>query len=158
MVSTFPDTGSRHLADLAATHAFGAEFGAALTAGDVVILTGPLGAGKTSLTQGIAQALQVRGRITSPTFQLARRHPPLRPHRPGLVHVDAYRLREQDAHPHLLADELESLDLDAYLDTDVVVIEWGEGLAERLAPRPWLLVLDRDDVADTRAVAWSRGA
>lgn len=157
-MSTFPDTGSRHLADLAATHAFGAAFGAALRAGDVVVLTGPLGAGKTSLTQGIAEALQVRGRITSPTFQLARRHPPLRAGTPGLVHVDAYRLRTQDAHPDLLADELESLDLDTYLDTDVVIVEWGEGLAERLAPRPWLLTLDRDDVADTRSVRWTRGA
>jgi len=169
----FPESGSRELADLAATRRLGAELGAVLGAGDVVVLSGPLGAGKTSLTQGLAEALGVRGRVTSPTFQLARRHAPNSPGGPGLVHVDAYRLRGEDlpahdggaadsapatanADPHALADELESLDLDAFLDTDVVVVEWGEGLAEVLAESPWLVRLSRDDIADTRTARWER--
>ena len=166
----FPERGSRELADLGQTHALGRELGAVLGAGDVVILTGPLGAGKTSLTQGLAEALEVAGRVTSPTFQLARRHQPARPGGPGLVHVDAYRLRADEdldastggagaapANPHALADELESLDLDEFLDTDVVVIEWGEGLGEILTERPWLVRLERNDAADTRTARWARG-
>ena len=166
----FPERGSRELADLDQTHALGRELGAALGAGDVVILTGPLGAGKTSLTQGLAESLAVSGRVTSPTFQLARRHKPTEPGRPGLVHVDAYRLRADEdletstdgvatkpSNPHALADELESLDLDQFLDTDVVVIEWGEGLGEMLTERPWLVRLERNDAADTRTARWVRG-
>lgn len=167
----FPEHGRRELADLDATHALGRELGTALGAGDVVILTGPLGAGKTSLTQGLAESLAVAGRVTSPTFQLARRHPPTTPGGPGLVHVDAYRLRADEdldaangagpgrppSNPHALADELESLDLDQFLDTDVVVIEWGDGLGEVLAERPWLVQLGRNDAADTRSARWARG-
>lgn len=166
----FPEHGSRELADLEQTHAFGRELGAVLGAGDVVILTGPLGAGKTSLTQGLAEALAVSGRVTSPTFQLARRHKPTEPGGPGLVHVDAYRLRADEdldasaagtgaapSNPHALADELESLDLDEFLGTDVVVIEWGEGLGEVLTERPWLVRLERNDAADTRTARWARG-
>jgi tRNA threonylcarbamoyladenosine biosynthesis protein TsaE len=110
-----------------------------LQAGDFVILSGPLGAGKTTLTQGIAEGLGVRGPITSPTFVIARVHPPLRgpdgpgigagpglgEQRPALVHVDAYRLGS--------ALELDDLDLDADLATSVTVVEWGEGLAEGLS-------------------------
>lgn len=168
----FPERGSRELADLAQTQALGRDLGAALAAGDVVILTGPLGAGKTSLTQGLAEALAVSGRVTSPTFQLARRHRPTEPGAPGLVHVDAYRLRADSdldsgadgagterapANPHALADELESLDLDEFLGTDVVVIEWGEGLGEMLTERPWIVRLERNDAADTRSARWARG-
>lgn len=152
-----PAAGTRQLPDVEATRALGAALGAQLHAGDVVILSGPLGAGKTALTQGIAQALTVRGRVTSPTFQLARRHAPETPGAPGLVHVDAYRLRGNDeAVATALLDELESLDLDSALDRDVVVIEWGEGLGTVLAPRPWLVELRRDDATDTRTAQWCR--
>jgi tRNA threonylcarbamoyladenosine biosynthesis protein TsaE len=102
-----------------------------LRAGDLVILSGPLGAGKTTLTQGIGDALGVRGPITSPTFVIARVHPSLVPARglaasaPALVHADAYRLGS--------ALELDDLDLDADTATSVTVVEWGEGLAEGLA-------------------------
>lgn len=166
-MSGLPESGRRELADLAATRALGEDLGAALGPGDVVILSGPLGAGKTSLTQGLAAALGVRGRVTSPTFQLARRHPPGEGGGPGLVHVDAYRLRGEageSAEPgaaraadaDVLADELEALDLDAYLDTDVVVIEWGDVFGELLAERPWRVSLERNDALDTRSARWER--
>ncbi|MDH2443941.1 tRNA (adenosine(37)-N6)-threonylcarbamoyltransferase complex ATPase subunit type 1 TsaE [Amnibacterium sp. CER49] len=97
----------------------GRRLGVVLRAGDLVLLTGPLGAGKTTLTTGIGDALGVRGPVTSPTFVLARTHPAPNG-RPPLVHVDAYRLRS--------AAELDDLDLD--YDGAVVVVEWGEGLLE----------------------------
>ena len=106
------------------THAWGARLGARLRAGDLVVLTGGLGAGKTSLTQGIAEGLRVRGPITSPTFVIARVHPSL-VGGPDLVHVDAYRLGG-------LA-ELDDLDLDASLEEAVTVVEWGRGVAEQLS-------------------------
>jgi tRNA threonylcarbamoyladenosine biosynthesis protein TsaE len=102
-----------------------------LRAGDLVILNGPLGAGKTTLTQGIGDGLSVRGPITSPTFVIARVHPSLVPARglaasgPALVHADAYRLGS--------TLEMDDLDLDADTATSVTVVEWGEGLAEGLA-------------------------
>jgi tRNA threonylcarbamoyladenosine biosynthesis protein TsaE len=102
-----------------------------LRAGDLVILSGPLGAGKTTLTQGIGDGLGVRGPVTSPTFVIARVHPSLVPARglaasgPALVHADAYRLGS--------ALEMDDLDLDADTATSVTVVEWGEGLAEGLA-------------------------
>ncbi|WP_432477429.1 tRNA (adenosine(37)-N6)-threonylcarbamoyltransferase complex ATPase subunit type 1 TsaE [Nocardioides sp. GXQ0305] len=95
-----------------------------LRAGDLVVLTGELGAGKTTFTQGIGEGLDVRGDITSPTFVIARVHPPLSGG-PALVHVDAYRLGG--------IDELDDLDLDTSLDDAVTVVEWGEGIAEGLA-------------------------
>lgn len=107
------------------TRALGARLAAALRPGDLVVLSGPLGAGKTALTQGLGAALGVRGAVTSPTFVLARVHPGAVP----LVHVDAYRLRDAGA-PRL---ELDDLDLDADLPRSVVVVEWGEGLVEGLA-------------------------
>ena len=119
------------LADLAATRALGERLAGGLRAGDLVVLSGPLGAGKTSLTQGIGAALGVRGAVTSPTFVLARTHRGPLP----LVHVDAYRLREAGARL-----ELDDLDLDAALEDAVTVVEWGEGLAERLTDS-WLHVL-----------------
>ena len=88
------------------------------------MLTGPLGAGKTTLVQGIGQGLDVRGPVTSPTFVIARVHPPLGGG-PGLVHVDAYRLGS--------VAEVDDLDLDASLEDCVTVVEWGEGLVEELA-------------------------
>ena len=95
-----------------------------LRAGDLVVLSGELGAGKTTFTQGIGEGLRVRGNITSPTFVISREHPPL-DGGPPLVHVDAYRLGG--------IDELDDLDLDTSLDDAVTVVEWGEGIAEGLA-------------------------
>jgi tRNA threonylcarbamoyladenosine biosynthesis protein TsaE len=95
-----------------------------LRAGDLVVLTGDLGAGKTTLTQGIGAGLGVRGQVASPTFIIARVHPSLTGG-PALVHVDAYRLGS--------LDEVDALDLDASLDESVTVVEWGEGLVEGLA-------------------------
>jgi tRNA threonylcarbamoyladenosine biosynthesis protein TsaE len=106
------------------THAWGARLGALLRPGDLLVLTGGLGAGKTTLTQGIAEGLGVRGPITSPTFVIARVHPSLADG-PSLVHVDAYRLDG-------LA-ELDDLDLDASLEEAVTVVEWGQGVAEHLS-------------------------
>ena len=96
-----------------------------LRAGDLVVLSGPLGAGKTTLVQGIGAGLAVRGPITSPTFVIARIHPALRGG-PDLVHADAYRLGSRA--------EVDDLDLDADTDRSVTVVEWGEGLVEDLAP------------------------
>ena len=118
------------LPDLAATQALGRRLAGGLRAGDLVVLSGPLGAGKTSLTQGIGDALGVRGAVTSPTFVLARVHRGPVP----LLHVDAYRLREAGARL-----DLDDLDLDAALEDAVTVVEWGEGLAERLTDS-WLEV------------------
>lgn len=98
-------------------HDLGVRLGRALAAGDLVILTGPLGAGKTTLTRGIGEGLGVRGPVTSPTFVLARTHPSLGSGAP-LVHVDAYRL----------ADATEADDLDIDFEGSVVVAEWGAGL------------------------------
>jgi len=98
-----------------------------LSAGDVLVLSGDLGAGKTTFTQGLGAALRVRGDVTSPTFVIARVHPSL-VGGPDLVHVDAYRLGG--------AAELDDLDLDTDLDRAVTVVEWGEGLAEDLADSP----------------------
>jgi tRNA threonylcarbamoyladenosine biosynthesis protein TsaE len=144
--------GTAELPTAADTLAFGARLGADLRAGDVVVLSGPLGAGKTVLAKGIAQAMDVEGAVTSPTFVLARVHPPRRPGTPALVHVDIYRLLD---HPgaDLLA-ELDSLDLDTDLDDAVVVVEWGEGLAERLSERHLDIWLERGRDTDVRTAVW----
>jgi len=105
--------------------ALGSRLAELLQAGDLVVLSGPLGAGKTTLAQGIGTGLGVRGHVTSPTFVIARRHPSLRGG-PDLVHADAYRLGSRA--------EVDDLDLDADLATSVTVVEWGEGLVEDLAP------------------------
>jgi tRNA threonylcarbamoyladenosine biosynthesis protein TsaE len=102
----------------------GGRLAGLLTAGDLVVLSGPLGAGKTTLTQGIGAGLKVRGPVTSPTFVIARVHPSLAGG-PDLVHADAYRLGSRA--------EVDDLDLDADLATSVTVVEWGEGLVEALA-------------------------
>lgn len=119
------------------TQAFGRRLGALLRGGDVLVLTGDLGAGKTTLTQGIAEGLGVRGPITSPTFVIARVHPSL-VRGPALVHVDAYRLGS--------AIELDDLDLDADLDASVTIVEWGAGLAEQLSETRLELTITGDDV------------
>jgi tRNA threonylcarbamoyladenosine biosynthesis protein TsaE len=112
----------------------GARLAALLRPGDVVLLTGELGAGKTTLTQGIATGLGVDGPVTSPTFVLAREHRSSGGG-PALVHADAYRLSG--------IAELDDLDLDTALDEAVTVVEWGGGLAEGLAE-------DRLEVAISR--------
>ena len=107
----------------------GRRLASAVAAGDLVILSGGLGAGKTTLTKGIGDGLGVRGPITSPTFVIARVHPPVGPALggpgPALVHADAYRLGG--------VLELDDLDLDTDLASSVTVVEWGEGLAEGLS-------------------------
>ncbi|MGI9002245.1 MAG: tRNA (adenosine(37)-N6)-threonylcarbamoyltransferase complex ATPase subunit type 1 TsaE [Pseudonocardia sp.] len=118
------------------TECLGERLATGLGAGDLVVLSGPLGAGKTVLVRGLARGLGVAGPITSPTFVIAREHRPL----PGgsgvpLVHVDAYRLGG--------VAELDDLDLDTDLESAVVAVEWGEGVAERLAARHLLVRLTR---------------
>ncbi|MEU5842949.1 tRNA (adenosine(37)-N6)-threonylcarbamoyltransferase complex ATPase subunit type 1 TsaE [Rhodococcus sp. NPDC047139] len=135
------------------TEAFGRRLADDLRAGDLVVLDGPLGAGKTALTRGIAAGLGVRGRVTSPTFVIAREHRPGTPEgrEPvGLVHVDAYRLGDG---PDAL-DELDALDLDTDLTDTVVVVEWGGGLVEQLAERHLRVRLRRDPGTDIRRAAW----
>lgn len=105
-----------------------------LRAGDLVILTGGLGAGKTTLVQGIGAGMRVRGQVASPTFIISRAHAPAEAG-PWLVHVDAYRLGS-------LA-ELDHLDLDDSTDEAVTVVEWGEGKAESLADGHALITIDR---------------
>jgi len=102
----------------------GRRLASLLRAGDLVVLSGPLGAGKTTLAQGIGSGLSVRGQVTSPTFVIARVHRSLGSG-PDLVHADAYRLGSRA--------EVDDLDLDADLGTAVTIVEWGEGLVEDLA-------------------------
>lgn len=153
--------GRRELATVDDTRALGVELAGLLSAGDVVVLDGPLGAGKTALTTGIAAGLGVRGRVTSPTFVIARRHAPETAGGPGLVHVDAYRLLGMDPGGDQptrrdLADELESLDLDSALESDVVVVEWGAGFVESLVEAPLVVVMKRGDDTEVRSAAWHR--
>ena len=114
----------------------GRRMAAHLRGGDVVVLAGPLGAGKTTLVQGVGAGLGVAGAVTSPTFVLARVHPSTAGG-PDLVHVDAFRLDGPL--------ELDDLDLGTNLATSVVVVEWGEGLAEVLGSPPLVVRLDRAD-------------
>ncbi|WP_427129868.1 tRNA (adenosine(37)-N6)-threonylcarbamoyltransferase complex ATPase subunit type 1 TsaE [Pseudarthrobacter sp. S9] len=111
------------------THALAAALGAVLEAGDLLILTGELGAGKTTFTQGLGEGLGVRAGIISPTFVLVRIHPNLpdgpRPGGPDLVHVDAYRLES--------ASEIDDIDLENTLDSAVTVVEWGRNRVEHLS-------------------------
>ena len=144
--------GTASLATLADTLAFGAQLGRQLRAGDVVVLSGPLGAGKTALAKGIADGMDVEGPITSPTFVLARVHRAKQQGRPAMVHVDVYRLLDH-AGLDLMA-ELDSLDIDTDLDDSVAVVEWGEGLAERLSDRHLSVVLHRQQVGETRTATW----
>lgn len=106
-----------------------------LRPGDLVVLTGSLGAGKTTLAQGIGAGLRVRGGVTSPTFVISRVHPSLHDG-PALVHVDAYRLGDRL--------EVDDLDLDASIEESVTLVEWGEGLVEDLSA-------DRLEIAITRS-------
>ncbi len=144
--------GTAELATAEDTIALGAQLGAQLSAGDVVVLSGPLGAGKTVLAKGIAQAMDVEGPVISPTFVLARVHRARRADAPAMIHVDLYRLLD-DASVDLLA-ELDSLDLDTDLDDAVVVVEWGEGLAERLSDSHLDIRLERGRETETRTAIW----
>lgn len=135
------------------TERFGRRLAQTLRAGDLVVLDGPLGAGKTAMTRGIAAGLGVLGRVSSPTFVIAREH------RPGtreggrppvtLVHVDAYRLGMSG---QSALDELDALDLDTDLADAVVVVEWGEGLVEKLADSHVSVRIRRDVDSDERMV------
>lgn len=127
------------LIDADAARSFGRALSGVLRAGDLVLLTGPLGAGKTTLTQGIGEGLGVRGPVASPTFIIARVHPSLGAG-PALVHVDAYRLES--------LDDLEALDLDESLEDSVTVVEWGEGIAEVLAKDRLELTIERPRADD----------
>ena len=145
-------SGTAQLHTAADTIALGVSLGRELHAGDVVVLSGPLGAGKTVLAKGIAQAMDVDGPVISPSFVLARVHRPRRAGRPAMVHVDLYRLLDQ-ASVDLLA-ELDSLDLDTELEDAVVVVEWGEGVAERLSDSHLDIRLDRAPDSDVRTAGW----
>ncbi|BAX99181.1 hypothetical protein MSTE_03883 [Mycobacteroides stephanolepidis] len=146
------DSGRIALPTLQDTLDFGARIGRDLAAGDVVVLDGPLGAGKTALTKGIALGMDVDGPITSPSYVLARVHEARRPGAPALVHVDVYRLLEHQSAD--LLGELDSLDLDTDLDDSVVVVEWGEGLAERLSEHHLDIRLQRAPDSDERTATW----
>jgi len=130
------------------TRALGGELAALLRPGDLVVLVGPLGAGKTALTQGIGGALGVREPVTSPTFVIARVH---RGGRLPLVHVDAYRLGG--------AADVDDLDLDVTVASSVTVVEWGQGLVEQLADEHLEVRLDRreDDVRTAELVPHGTG-
>ncbi|TDE97632.1 alanine racemase [Occultella glacieicola] len=129
-----------NLPDQEATEALGRHLAGLLRAGDLVVLTGDLGAGKTTLTRGVGDGLGVRGPIASPTFIIARVHPSL-VGGPDLVHVDAYRLGS--------LDEVDALDLDASLDDSVTVVEWGEGMVESLSEDRLEVSLERPRGAGT---------
>lgn len=154
------------LPTVADTRAFGHRLAAVLRAGDLVLLSGPLGAGKTALAQGIGAGLGVRGQVTSPTFVIARVHRP-DPAAGGtlpMVHVDAYRLVQTGAGPGVGAGggigagtgvdprtEIDDLDLDASMEDSVTVVEWGDGAVERLADAHLRVRIERRD-DDTRVV------
>lgn len=125
------------------THEFGRRLGSRLQAGDVVILVGALGAGKTALTKGIAAGMGISTTVTSPTFVIARWHRP-DDGGPQLIHVDAYRLGGPG--------ELDDLDLE--VETSVTVVEWGDGRAEQLSDDRLRIELDRH-ADDTRTATLS---
>ena len=122
----------------------GRRLASVLQAGDLVILAGPLGAGKTTLVQGIGEGLGVRGPVTSPTFVIARVHPALSGPGPSLVHADAYRLGS--------IGEVDDLDLDADTATAVTVVEWGAGLAEGLSEDRLEILIEPDPQTEVRTV------
>ena len=136
-------TSGIRLATVDDTRGFGRRLATVLRAGDMVLLAGPLGAGKTALAQGIGAGLGVRGAITSPTFVIARFHRGS----PPLVHADAYRLGDTKD-PRA---EIDDLDLDASAEDAVTVVEWGEGLVEHLNEAYLLVRIERLD-DDTRVI------
>ncbi len=119
-------------------HEFGSKLAGILKAGDLVILTGPLGAGKTTFTRGVGEGLQAIGNVSSPTFVIARTHKRENSEVP-LVHVDAYRLSS--------VHEFDDLDID--IDHSIVLVEWGRGFAEELA-ESWLdIEIGRDHTGES---------
>ena len=134
----------RRIATEVAMRELGRELATRLRAGDLLILTGPLGAGKTTLVQGIGEGLGVRGPVTSPTFVIARVHPVLTGPGPALVHADAYRLGS--------FSEVDDLDLDADMARAVTVVEWGEGLAEGLSEDRLEISIEPDSDGEGRTV------
>jgi tRNA threonylcarbamoyl adenosine modification protein YjeE len=124
--------GRHEMATSDAMERLGVHIGEQLQAGDLLVLTGPLGAGKTTFTRGLAEGLGVRGPVQSPTFVIARTHPSLVGGAP-LVHVDAYRLGS--------AAELDDLDID--FTRSVVVIEWGREMASSVADAWWDIEIER---------------
>jgi tRNA threonylcarbamoyladenosine biosynthesis protein TsaE len=141
--ASFPLSPAR-IATAADMHDLGRRLATVLRAGDLVILAGPLGAGKTTLVQGIGAGLGVRGPITSPTFVIARVHPVLDGPGPALVHADAYRLGS--------ISEVDDLDLDMDVASAVTVVEWGSGLAEPLAEDRLEISIEPDTDGDVRTV------
>ncbi|HEU0241355.1 MAG TPA: tRNA (adenosine(37)-N6)-threonylcarbamoyltransferase complex ATPase subunit type 1 TsaE [Micromonosporaceae bacterium] len=135
------------LPTVADTRAFGVALARILRASDLVLLSGPLGAGKTAMAQGIGDGLGVRGTVTSPTFVIARVHRPGVTGGPALVHVDAYRLGAV-TDPRA---EVDDLDLDASMADSVTIVEWGEGIVEQLADAHLTVRIDRLD-DETRVV------
>ncbi|MEY8017939.1 tRNA (adenosine(37)-N6)-threonylcarbamoyltransferase complex ATPase subunit type 1 TsaE [Mycobacterium servetii] len=152
MAEHTPEGGTATCERVEDTVALGSRLGGQLRAGDVVVLSGPLGAGKTVLAKGIAAAMDVEGPITSPSYVLARVHRPHRPGAPAMIHVDMYRLLDRPGTD--LLGELDSLDLDTDLDDAVVVVEWGQGIAERLAERHLDVRLERVSHSDVRLATW----
>ncbi|MCZ9288844.1 alanine racemase [Corynebacterium evansiae] len=138
--------------------ALGEQLGKQLDAGTVVVLSGPLGAGKTTLTQGLAAGLGVKGRVQSPTFTIVRTHRAGQ-RGVGLLHMDAYRLLGADVEEGIepgrhidrneVLDALESLDIDADIDDVVVVAEWGRGVVEPLSDKVLDVQIDRSSVDGT---------
>ena len=133
-----------HIKTDTAMRDLGRQLAGLLRAGDLVILAGPLGAGKTTLVQGIGAGLGVRGPVTSPTFVIARVHPVLSGSGPALVHADAYRLGS--------ISEVDDLDLDTDAAAAVTVVEWGAGLAEGLAQDRLEILIEPDADSDVRTV------
>ena len=134
---------STRLATVDDTRAFGRRLAGLLRAGDLLLLSGPLGAGKTALAQGIGAGLAVQGAVTSPTFVIARVHKGPLP----MVHADAYRLGDA-VDPRA---EIDDLDLDASAGEAVTVVEWGDGLADRLNDEYLQVRIERLD-DDTRVI------
>jgi tRNA threonylcarbamoyladenosine biosynthesis protein TsaE len=126
------------------TRAFGARLAAVLRAGDLLVLSGPLGAGKTALVQGIGAGLEVRGAVVSPTFVIARVHRASRTGGVPLVHVDAYRLAS--------LEEVDDLDLDVDAADAVTVVEWGAGLVEQLNDARLGIAIARAPDSEVRTV------
>jgi len=135
-------SGKIEVNSLADMHELGARIGKELVAGDLLLISGTLGAGKTALTQGIGQALGIKN-ITSPTFVISRIHQGEIP----LVHVDAYRLQGDST---AIFDDL---DLESYLPTSITVVEWGEGLADRLADQYLEIAIEFGASDDQRLVS-----
>lgn len=136
---------SHRVPDASAMQELAGAVAGVLRPGDLVVLTGDLGAGKTTFTQGLGEALDVRGPITSPTFVIARSHSSLTGG-PSLIHVDAYRLED--------ADEIDDLDLDTALEDSITVVEWGEGRAEHLSDSWLSITIELDDDGDDSEARW----